>query len=173
MSPEFQSLVFKVDFQRVTLRKNKCRKILHKCKLYVKYLIQGEVHFCKMALHKGAIIEKAVRSVEYPISLLAKKMGKSRRHIYDLFAMPNVSMDTILKIGLIINYDFSKDFKRLVNIPKDYQYAVLQESSSTENSTAYWRNKYLELLENHQILLEKHQLLLEKNFKSYFGKKEE
>lgn len=128
---------------------------------FVKNFNIPTVHFCNMALHKGKILEQAVRITEYPISLLAKKMGKSRRHIYDLFEKENISLDIILKIGLIINYDFSKDFKELINLPDDYKFTILSEPDSGNNLLTYWRSKYLDLLE-------KHQLLLEEKLKEYF-----
>jgi len=107
-----------------------------------------------MRIHKGHILEQAIRRSEYPITLLAKKIGKSRKHIYDLFEKDHIPIDTILQVGLIINHDFSEEIKELTNIPQDYKYAVLNEPESVKNSSAYWRGKYLELLERHQLLLE-------------------
>ncbi len=102
-----------------------------------------------MSVHKGEILEKAIRSSGYPISKLAKKINKSRRHIYNLFENPNVSIELLMEIGKIINHDFSKEVKDIRNISHD-----------NEN---YWKEKYYQLLE-------KHQLLLENKMKVYFKK---
>ncbi len=111
-------------------------------------------HICKMALHKGAILERAVRNSEYQISLLAKKLGKSRRHIYDLFKKSNVSLDILLQIGHVINYDFSNELKELIGIPENYKIDILNEPKAIKDSATYWKSKYLDLLEKHQLLLE-------------------
>jgi len=107
-----------------------------------------------MVLHKSKIPEQAIRRSEYSISLLARKLNKSRQHVYNLFEKEHIPIDTILQVGLIINHDFSEEIKELTNIPQDYKYAVLNEPESVKNSSAYWRGKYLELLERHQLLLE-------------------
>jgi len=107
-----------------------------------------------MVLHKSKIPEQAIRRSEYSISLLARELNKSRQHVYNLFEKEHIPIDTILQVGLIINHDFSEEIKELTNIPQDYKYAVLNEPESVKNSSAYWRGKYLELLERHQLLLE-------------------
>jgi hypothetical protein len=45
--------------------------------------------------HKGEIIEKAVRESAIPISTITKKLGKSRRWMYHVFANYNTPIDTI------------------------------------------------------------------------------
>ena len=111
-------------------------------------------HFCKMTLHKGKILERAIRRSEFPISLLAKKIGKSRQHVYDLFEKDVIPLDTLLRVGSIINHDFSKEIKELSDLPANYKYAILKEPDAVKDSASYWRGKYVELLEKHQLLLE-------------------
>lgn len=60
--------------------------------------------------HRGELVEKAVRESGFPIAELARRMKKSRRHIYNLFENPYLSLDEILQIGKIIHYDFSELF---------------------------------------------------------------
>ncbi len=107
-----------------------------------------------MYIHKGKLIEKAVRHKEFSISLLARRLGKSRRHVYNIFEKPDVSLDVILQIGTIIHYDFTDEIKELSQIPEDFKYSVLHEPNPVKDSVAYWRGKYLELLEKHQALLD-------------------
>lgn len=61
--------------------------------------------------HKGEIIEKAVRESGHSITKLAKKMGKSRRWVYQIFDSPVVPIDYIMDIGNIIHHDFSQYIK--------------------------------------------------------------
>ena len=107
--------------------------------------------------HKGEIIEKAVRQSGYPITKLAKKLGKSRRWVYHIFENSNVSLNIILEIGEIIYHDFSDEIKELK------KYKMYAEKEGAKNSESvykekqeeaeYWKNKYLELLEKHNLLL--------------------
>ena len=107
--------------------------------------------------HKGEIIEKAVRQSGYPITKLAKKLGKSRRWIYHIFENSNVSLNVILEIGEIIYHDFSDEIKELkkYKIYADKEGVKNFESIYKEKNeeVEYWKNKYLELLEKHNLLL--------------------
>ncbi|PKP46104.1 MAG: hypothetical protein CVT95_07590 [Bacteroidetes bacterium HGW-Bacteroidetes-12] len=105
-------------------------------------------------LHKGEIIEKAVRIKRFPITLLAKRLKKSRRYIYDIFEKQDVPLDLILKIGKIIQHDFSNDLKNLSKIPKEYQLEVITEPDISFEDVNYWKSKYFELLEQRKQLLE-------------------
>jgi predicted transcriptional regulator len=99
--------------------------------------------------HRGEIIKEAVYKSGFPITALAKRMGKSRRWVYLLFENPIVSIDTILQIGLIIHYDFSDKIETL-------KPNVLNDTSlSYSKEEAYWKNKYLKLLEEYNELLKK------------------
>ena len=116
-----------------------------------------------MFIHKGEILEKAVRKTEFPISLLAKRLGKSRRHIYNLFDKSDLSLDILLQIGKIIQYDFSKDFAELADVKERYHIDVLNDPVSTYETLEYWKSKYFELLDEHK-------LLLKNKLKEYFEK---
>jgi len=60
-------------------------------------------------VHKGEIVEKAVRASGIKLTELAKKMNLSRRHLYNLFEESNLSVEYIYKIGKIIHYDFTNE----------------------------------------------------------------
>lgn len=96
-----------------------------------------------MLEHRGEIIEKAVRETGFPISQLAKKLGKTRQTLYNLFQNRNVSIDIIQEISKIINHDFSSEIKAFIK--------PLPEVDEVD----YWKNKYLDLLEEHNKLLKK------------------
>lgn len=100
--------------------------------------------------HRGEIIKNAIYLSGLPISLIAKRMGKSRRWFYLMFENQNVSLDTVLEIGKIIKYDFSIEIKEI------RRYALhepVNEYPDEENSPEYWRKKYIQLLEEHTALL--------------------
>jgi len=109
--------------------------------------------------HKGEIVEKVIRQSGYPITRLAKKLGKSPRWMYYMFDKDNVPIDHILEIGAILHYDFSeqiKDLKKYKIIEKSEEVQEsLPEHQLKDEEIALWKNKYLELLEKHnQLLLE-------------------
>jgi hypothetical protein len=90
--------------------------------------------------HKGEIIKVAVYKSGYPITTLAKRMGKSRGWVYLLFENPTVSIEIMLQIGAILHYDFSAEIESL----KPY---VLNESPPTYlKEEDFWKNKYLKLI---------------------------
>ncbi|WP_288980528.1 CRISPR-associated protein Cas4 [uncultured Flavobacterium sp.] len=97
--------------------------------------------------HRGEIIKEAVYKSGFPITELAKRMGKSRRWVYLLFENPIVSIDTILQIGSIIHYDFSDEIETLKS------HTLNDTALNYSKEEAYWKNKYLKLLEEYNELL--------------------
>lgn len=73
-------------------------------------------HLCYM-VHRGEIVEKVVRDSGYPIAKIAKRLGKSRRHVYNIFDNNKLNWDIVQQIGHIINHDFAKEFPELRNVP--------------------------------------------------------
>jgi predicted transcriptional regulator len=109
--------------------------------------------------HRGEIIEQAVRQSGYSITQVAKRLGKSRRHVYNLFENPQVPIETMLEIGRIIHVDFTD----LLPQNPVYPSTAVQEQLSGESNITYtspehtvefWKNKYLMLLEKYNALLE-------------------
>jgi len=106
--------------------------------------------------HKGEIVEKVIRESGYPITRLAKKLGKSPRWMYYMFDKDNVSIDHILEIGKILHYDFSeqiKDIKTYKIVVKSQEVEDPLPDHLKDDEIALWKNKYLELLEKHNQLL--------------------
>ena len=102
--------------------------------------------------HRGEIIREAIYKSGYPITELAKRLGKSRRWMYLLFENSNVSLDIVLQVGKIIHHDFTNEIKEIESSIKAVNYSDIdygKESLAAE----YWKNKYLKLLEEyHEIL---------------------
>ena len=106
--------------------------------------------------HRGEIVKEAVYKSGVPITEIAKRMGKSRRWMYQMFENNNVSLDIILKIGEFIHYDFTDEIKEF----NPYQKVTSTSPKSVENEGAnaeYWKNKYLKLLEEYNDLLKRKQ----------------
>lgn len=101
--------------------------------------------------HRGEIVEQAVRQSGLSLTKLAKRIGKSRKWIYDSFQNPNLSIEYVIAIGKIIYHDFSLEINELKNIHFP-QFSIENNVDFNEN---YWKNKYIELLEKHNQLLEK------------------
>ena len=102
-------------------------------------------------IHRGEVVEKAVRKSGFPIAELARRLNKSRRTIYNIFENPHLSMDEIIQIGKIIHYDFEEDFTELRNA-KD---AIGEPNPEYGESATYWKDKYIKLLEKYNALLER------------------
>jgi CRISPR/Cas system-associated exonuclease Cas4 (RecB family) len=103
--------------------------------------------------HRGEIVEKAIRQSGYPVSTIAKKLGKSRRWMYLMFDNSQVDIESIISIGKIIHHDFSNEIRELNSINANS--FSEPESGYNKQTKEYWKNKYLKLLENYNELLKK------------------
>lgn len=103
--------------------------------------------------HRGEIVERAIRQSGFPISEIAKRLGRSRRWMYLMFDNNQVALETILTIGNIIHHDFSDEIKELNTINNN----TLSDPENPYNNQTkeYWKNKYLKLLEDYNELLKK------------------
>lgn len=102
--------------------------------------------------HRGEIIKEAIHKTGYPITELAKRLGKSRRWMYIMFENSNVSLDIVLQIGKIIHYDFTEEIREF----NPYQNTVNESVSDyqkNESQAEFWKNKYLKLLEEYNEIL--------------------
>ena len=108
-------------------------------------------------MHKGEIIENAIRQSGYSITEMAKKLKISRRHLYNLFQKYNIDNDTILQIGKLINHDFSGEIKNITSgtLVQEPVEKYITEIEKVKNEVELWKNKYIHLLEDHKQLLEK------------------
>ena len=115
-----------------------------------------------MKQHLGELLEKAIRQNEYPISKIAKRIGYTRQHMYNLFQQPQIDLLLLEEIGNIIHVDFSESVKslkkyKLTDAPIDFV-----NEYGTSISDDNYKNKYLTLLEDYNKLLKEHSKLLKK-----------
>lgn len=102
--------------------------------------------------HRGEIVKEAVYKSGFPITELAKRLGKSRRSIYLLFESSNVSLDLVLQIGKVIHYDFKAEIKEF-SLSKEIDISLKSDNETEEYNAEYWKNKYLKLLEEYNEIL--------------------
>ncbi len=101
--------------------------------------------------HRGEILKEAIYKSGISNTELAKRMGKSRRWMYLMFENSTVSLDLVLQIGKIIHHDFSDSIKALSTSLKVNESPTAYEKE--EISADYWKDKYLKLLEEYNVLL--------------------
>lgn len=102
-------------------------------------------------IHRGEIVRKAVKNSGIKISELSRKLGKSRRFIYNMFDKELMPFPCIKKIGMIINYNFSNE------IPE------LEDNLGLNENEMCWKDKYINLLEEHHKLLKEYNEFIKKS----------
>ena len=103
--------------------------------------------------HRGEIVKKAIDESGYKKAQLARFLKIERKTLYNYFDRADLAIDTILKIGKIIHYDFSDEIKELRTIK-----TVVEERAEQlypAQNAEFWKNKYLILLEEYNTLLKK------------------
>ena len=116
-------------------------------------IVLGQVKIFVTMQHRGEIVERAIRQSGYPISAIAKRLGRSRRWMYLVFDNAQVNLETILEIGNVIHHDFSDEIKELNTINTNNIHDP--ENPYNNQTKEYWKNKYLKLLEDYNELLKK------------------
>ena len=110
----------------------------------------------KTKKHHGEILLDAITKSNISKTKIAKLIKYSQRHMYNLFAKPQLPMDLFVKIGNIIGYDFSLD------IPEITQYKLITDPQFVFDENKAYQKKYFELLEKHILLIEELNALKEK-----------
>lgn len=107
-------------------------------------------------IHRGEILEKAVRNSGYTISFIAKKIHYNRKSMYDFFENALLPLDILIRIGSVINHDFSMSIPELNYIPGRPEVNECELSTKireVSNEKDNWKEKYYSLLEEHIALL--------------------
>ena len=98
-----------------------------------------------MKEHAGKKVESAIRVSGMSITIVASKLGITRRTLYNYFESESLDPRVVSKIEKIIHIRIQ-------------DHAAVQQSVDTRftntDSAEYWRNKYIELLEKYTQLLE-------------------
>lgn len=89
-------------------------------------------------IHRGEVVEKAIRNSGISITEIGRRIYYTRTSLYRMFQNKNLPLDLIIKIGNVLNYDFSLD---------------IPELQSTTPHVDRLHKKYCELLEEYNKLL--------------------
>lgn len=95
-------------------------------------------------LHRGEILKKRVEESAVKLSKIASALKVSRQTIYRMFDDKDLSLDYIIKVGKVINFDFSKDIPEIAN----------QDRKKEAEDNLTYKLKYFDLLEKYTLLLE-------------------
>lgn len=108
-----------------------------------------------IVIHRGEIVEKAVRESGFSIVQLAKRMHKSRKWVYNSFENSQLPLDYVLQIGKIIHYDFSLEITEIQRPGRGLLLVGVPEVGhvNPEETLEYWKSKYYNLLEEYTEIL--------------------
>jgi len=95
-------------------------------------------------IHRGQALKKAVYDSGIKISVLARKIEKSRRFIYIMFDNKDVPLYLMKSVCEAIKHPFTRD--------------MFEDKLDLEEELAkdHWKDKYLNLLEEYNNLLKIH-----------------
>jgi transcriptional regulator with XRE-family HTH domain len=112
--------------------------------------------------HAGELVKEVVSNRGMSVALLARRLGRSRQFIYNLFEKASIDNQTLLQLRQELNYPF---FELLGNEPghRTYKGSYLSESEFTDlqeqleqalREKELWKDKYTALLEQMNRILQ-------------------
>lgn len=111
--------------------------------------------------HAGELVKAVVTDRGISVALLARRLGKSRQHVYNLFEKTNIDLETLLVLRRELNYPFAELLGNDPNV-RLYGTAYLSEAEYSDLSSKLaaaleekelWKDKYTRLLEEMNRLL--------------------
>lgn len=103
--------------------------------------------------HRGEIVKKAIDESGCKKAEIARQLKIQRKTLYNYFDRQDLAIDTILSIGKLIRHDFSDEIREMRYI-RPYVEESLEPLYRSQDAE-YWKNKYLALLEEFNLLLKK------------------
>ena len=61
--------------------------------------------------HIGKLIQERLKYEEHSVSWLARKLGCDRSNIYHIFDREHIDSDLLMKLSIILNYNFFESYK--------------------------------------------------------------
>ena len=68
--------------------------------------------------HVGKLIQERLKYEEHSVSWLARKLGCDRSNIYHIFAREHLDSELLLKVSIVLNYNFFESYKEPFEIMK-------------------------------------------------------
>ncbi|MEP1891541.1 MAG: hypothetical protein ABJH57_20670 [Cyclobacteriaceae bacterium] len=112
-----------------------------------------------MLINRGEVLKEQLHKFSnatgVSLTRISKQAGYDQSTMYRHFAKPDLSDHIILKYGRVVDIDFSK----LIPDMKEINMVVMEEKGAYSNNdevsvkVAYWRDKYIDLLEKHNKML--------------------
>ena len=108
-------------------------------------------------IHRGEILQAAVKKSKLKITQVVKKVGISRGTFYNHIEDPNLPFDILEKYGKALAYDFTTEIPEMTKYAFEEPAEMYGQPSTIEEAIKqrdYWKDKYIALLEKHQRLIE-------------------
>ena len=99
-------------------------------------------------VHMGELLERAIRRKGLNITELAEALNITRRTLYNWFKQEVIDEVIMERISEVISYDFSNNAVNPI-----IRKIVIKETVLIRDE-AYWRDKYIDLLERYAKLLQ-------------------
>jgi len=114
-----------------------------------------------MEAHRGQILKDILKKYcdanGATLVFIAKQVGYDQSTLYKHFDREDLSFHIIRKYGKAISHDFSIEFPQMKD---DYEYLTGSDEKNLPTNLKdslekidYWRQKYIDLLEKHNLLL--------------------
>lgn len=107
--------------------------------------------------HRGEVVQSAIKQSGFSATTVAQRLTLTRGQLYNYYDNPKLPLDTIVKIGKIIHYDFSAHFPELKGE------SMVSETEAIYNSLDHCRvslfeiqMKYIDALEELNALKKKY-----------------
>lgn len=111
--------------------------------------------------HAGELVKAVVTDRGISVALLARRLGRSRQYIYNLFEKSSIDLETLHVLRKELNYPFAELIGNDPNV-RIYGSAYLSEAEYSDLSSKLqlaldekemWKDKYTQLLEEMNRLL--------------------
>ena len=67
-------------------------------------------------IHIGHIIQARLKTDQHSASWLAREIGCTRNHVYKIFNRPSLDADLILRISIVMSFNFFQYYSAEVNV---------------------------------------------------------
>ncbi len=105
-----------------------------------------------MIKHIGETVYKAIKSKKYSIEFISSKLGITRNTLYKKLKKKDLTLDIVIKIGNIIEYDFLNEISGIEKYARDKSLFLFRNNK--EKNAIMYKLKYLKLLYQYNILLD-------------------